>query len=166
MRPRNFRWVRRRQRRVSWSEETSLTEARDLFDTNFFGALSATTAALPHMRRQQHGRIIFISSVLGFLPAPFMGIYGATKHAIKGYAETLDHEVREFGIRSILVEPSFTATNLVDKQRETAQRLPDLFTCVPHVRRSGLSARASSGVFSRTSLAWEFCRRSERSSPT
>src|SRR5437879_4295945 len=89
-------------------EETSLAEVQDLFDTNFFGAVSATKAVLPHMRRARRGRIIFISSVLGFLPAPFMGIYGATKHAIEGYAETLDHEVREFGIRSILVEPSFT----------------------------------------------------------
>ena len=106
-------------------EETSLAEVQDLFDTNFFGAVSATRVALPHMRRARRGRIIFISSVLGFLPAPFMGIYGATKHAIEGYAETLDHEVREFGIRSILVEPSFTATNLVDKQREAVQRLPD-----------------------------------------
>jgi NAD(P)-dependent dehydrogenase (short-subunit alcohol dehydrogenase family) len=106
-------------------EETSLAEARDLFDTNFFGAVSATTAVLAHMRRARRGRIIFISSVLGFLPAPFMGIYGATKHTIEGYAETLDHEVREFGIRSILIEPTFTATNLVDKQREAAQRLPD-----------------------------------------
>ncbi len=106
-------------------EETSLAEARELFNTNFFGAVSATTTVLPHMRLARSGRIIFISSVLGFLPAPFMGIYGATKHAIEGYAETLDHEVRDFGIRSILVEPSFTATNLVDKQREVVQRLPE-----------------------------------------
>ena len=106
-------------------EETSLAEAWDLFNTNFFGAVSATMSVLPHMRRARRGRIIFISSVLGFLPAPFMGIYGATKHAIEGYAETLDHEVRDVGIRSILVEPSFTATNLVDKQREVVQRLPE-----------------------------------------
>ena len=106
-------------------EEVSRDEARDLFDTNFFGAISATTAVLPHMRGARRGRIIFISSVLGFLPAPFMGIYGATKHAIEGFAETLDHEVREFGIRSILVEPGFTATNIVDKQRETTRKLPE-----------------------------------------
>jgi NAD(P)-dependent dehydrogenase (short-subunit alcohol dehydrogenase family) len=106
-------------------EETSLAEAKDLFDTNFFGAMRATTAVLPHMRAARRGRIIFISSVLGFLPAPFMGIYGATKRAIEGYAETLDHEVRDFGIRSILIEPSFTATKLVENQREAAQRLED-----------------------------------------
>jgi NAD(P)-dependent dehydrogenase (short-subunit alcohol dehydrogenase family) len=105
-------------------EETSLAEAKDLFDVNFFGAVRATTAVLPHMRSARRGRIIFVSSVLGFLPAPFMGIYAASKHAIEGYAETLDHEVRAFGIRSVLVEPSFTATALVRNQRETARRLP------------------------------------------
>lgn len=104
-------------------EETSIAEAKELFETNFFGALRTTTAVLPHLRSAQHGRIIFISSVLGFLPAPFMGIYGASKHALEAYAETLDHEVRGFGVRSILVEPSFTATRLVSNQREAAKRL-------------------------------------------
>jgi NAD(P)-dependent dehydrogenase (short-subunit alcohol dehydrogenase family) len=106
-------------------EETSMVEARDLFDINFFGAMRATTAVLPHMRAARSGRIIFISSVLGFLPAPFMGIYGATKHAIEGYAETLDHEVREFGIRSILIEPTFTATKLVEAQCQTARKVSE-----------------------------------------
>jgi len=106
-------------------EETSVAEAKELFDTNFFGAMRATAAVLPHMRAARRGRILFVSSVLGFLPAPFMGIYGATKHALEGYAETLDHEVREFGIRSILIEPTFTATGLVGSQREAAPRVPE-----------------------------------------
>jgi NAD(P)-dependent dehydrogenase (short-subunit alcohol dehydrogenase family) len=105
-------------------EETSLEEAKELFDVNFFGAVRATTAVLPHMRAARRGRIIFMGSVLGFLPAPFMGVYSASKHALEGYAESLDHEVRSFGIRSILVEPSFTATQLVKNQAEASQRLP------------------------------------------
>jgi NAD(P)-dependent dehydrogenase (short-subunit alcohol dehydrogenase family) len=104
-------------------EETSIAEAKDLFETNFFGVLRTTTAVLPYMRAARRGRILFISSVLGFLPAPFMGIYSASKHAIEGYAETLDHEVRGFGVRSILVEPSFTATRLVKQRREAARHL-------------------------------------------
>src|SRR5262249_33307928 len=52
------------------------------------------------------------SSVLGFLPGPYMGIYAATKHALEGYTETLDHEVRHLGIRALLVEPNFTKTGL------------------------------------------------------
>ena len=93
-------------------EETSIEEAQQQFDTNFFGVLRMTKALLPAMRRQRFGRIVNISSVLGFLPAPYMGIYAATKHAVEGYTETLDHEVRHFGIRALLVEPNFTKTGL------------------------------------------------------
>jgi NAD(P)-dependent dehydrogenase (short-subunit alcohol dehydrogenase family) len=93
-------------------EETSVAEAQALFDTNLFGALRTSQAVLPHMREQRSGRIINVSSVLGFLPAPYMGLYSATKHAIEGLSETLDHEVRNFGVRVVLVEPSFTKTNL------------------------------------------------------
>ena len=65
---------------------------------------------LPHMRAQGSGRIINLSSVLGFIPAPYMAVYGASKHAIEGYSESLDHEVRQYGVRSLLVEPAYTNT--------------------------------------------------------
>ncbi|MGH9843295.1 MAG: SDR family NAD(P)-dependent oxidoreductase, partial [Blastocatellia bacterium] len=61
---------------------------------------------------QKYGRIANISSVLGFLPAPYMGIYAASKHALEGYSESLDHEVRQFGIRVSVIEPGFTRTSL------------------------------------------------------
>ncbi len=93
-------------------EETSVAEAQALFETNFFGILRTTQAVLPHMRQHQFGRIINVSSVLGFLPAPYMGLYAASKHAVEGLSETLDHEVRNFGIRVVLIEPSYTKTNL------------------------------------------------------
>ena len=93
-------------------EETSLAQAQDLFDVNFFGAVRMTQAVLPSMRAQKSGRIIFISSVLGFLPAPFMGFYAASKHALEGLAESLDHETRTLGIRAALVEPAWTRTQL------------------------------------------------------
>ncbi len=95
---------------VGGVEETSIAEAQALFDTNVFGALRLIKAALPAMRAQRSGRIVNISSVLGFLPAPFMGLYAASKHALEGLTESLDHEVRAFGIRAVLVEPSFTVT--------------------------------------------------------
>lgn len=94
------------------TEESSIAEGKALFDTNVWGVLRTIQAVLPHMREQKSGRIVNISSVLGFLPAPYMGLYAASKHAIEGMSESLDHEVREFGIRVTLVEPSFTKTNL------------------------------------------------------
>ncbi|WP_342616289.1 oxidoreductase [Rhodoferax sp. GW822-FHT02A01] len=107
------------------TEETSIAEAQTLFDTNLFGLLRTIKAVLPHMRAQQSGRIVNISSVLGFLPAPYMSLYSASKHAVEGLSETLDHEVRQFGIRVALVEPSFTKTNLDLNAPQTVARISD-----------------------------------------
>src|SRR5437763_622107 len=62
------------------------------------------------MRRQGSGRIINIGSVLGFLPMPYGALYAATKHAVEGYSESLDHELRTRGIRVSVVEPAYTKT--------------------------------------------------------
>jgi NAD(P)-dependent dehydrogenase (short-subunit alcohol dehydrogenase family) len=93
------------------AEESSIEQARALFETNLFGSIRLTRAVLPHMREQGSGRIINVSSVLGFTPAPFMALYAASKHAIEGYSESLDHEVREYGVRVLLVEPAYTRTS-------------------------------------------------------
>jgi NAD(P)-dependent dehydrogenase (short-subunit alcohol dehydrogenase family) len=92
------------------AEESSIEQARSIFDTNFFGIVRMTRAVVPHMRYQGSGRIINIGSVLGFLPAPYMALYSATKHAIEGYSESLDHELRTRGIRVTVVEPAYTKT--------------------------------------------------------
>jgi len=92
------------------AEESSLEQARSIFDTNFFGVVRMTRAVLPHMRRQGSGRILNIGSVLGFLPMPYGALYAATKHAIEGYSESLDHEVRTRGIRVSVIEPAYTNT--------------------------------------------------------
>lgn len=105
------------------AEETSIAEAETLFDTNLFGILRMVKAVLPHMREQRSGRIVNVSSVLGFLPAPYMALYAASKHAVEGLSETLDHEVRPFGVRVTLVEPSFTKTNLDLNAPQTASTI-------------------------------------------
>jgi NAD(P)-dependent dehydrogenase (short-subunit alcohol dehydrogenase family) len=92
------------------AEESSMEQARSIFETNFFGIVRMTRSVTPHMRRQGSGRIINIGSVLGFLPAPYMALYAATKHAIEGYSESLDHELRTRGIRVAVVEPAYTKT--------------------------------------------------------
>jgi NAD(P)-dependent dehydrogenase (short-subunit alcohol dehydrogenase family) len=93
-------------------EESSLPQAQALFETNFFGVVRMTKAVLPIMRSQRQGRLINLSSVVGFLPAPYMGFYAASKHALEGYTESLDHEVRKFGIRAVLIEPGFIRTQI------------------------------------------------------
>ena len=92
------------------AEESSIEQARALFETNLFGTIRATRAALPHMREQGGGRVINVSSVVGLIPVPYMALYASSKHALEGYSESLDHEVREHGIRVLLVEPGFTRT--------------------------------------------------------
>ncbi|UXN68187.1 oxidoreductase (plasmid) [Devosia neptuniae] len=95
---------------IGGAEESSIEQAQALFNVNVFGVMRATNAVLPYMRAQQSGRIINISSVLGFIPSPFAATYSATKHAVEGHSESLDHEMRSFGIRVVLVEPYFTHT--------------------------------------------------------
>ena len=92
------------------AEESSIEQAQAIFDTNFFGTVRMTRAVVPHMRRQGGGRILNIGSVLGFLPMPYGALYAATKHAIEGYSESLDHELRTRGIRVSVIEPAFTKT--------------------------------------------------------
>jgi NAD(P)-dependent dehydrogenase (short-subunit alcohol dehydrogenase family) len=92
------------------AEESSIEQARSIFETNFFGIVRMTRAVVPHMRRQRAGRIINIGSVLGFLPMPYAALYAATKHAVEGYSESLDHELRTRGIRVSVIEPAYTKT--------------------------------------------------------
>jgi NAD(P)-dependent dehydrogenase (short-subunit alcohol dehydrogenase family) len=95
---------------VGAGEESSIDQTREVFDINVFGLIRMANAVLPHMRAQGSGRIVNVSSVLGLIPAPFMAVYAATKHAVEGYSESVDHELREHGIRMLLVEPAYTST--------------------------------------------------------
>jgi NAD(P)-dependent dehydrogenase (short-subunit alcohol dehydrogenase family) len=104
-------------------EETTVDESKQVFETNFFGVLRMTQAVLGHMRERRSGRIINIGSVVGLLPAPYQGIYCATKHALEGYSESLDHEVRQFGIRVSVIEPSFTRTNYAQNSQSVSNPL-------------------------------------------
>jgi short-subunit dehydrogenase len=93
------------------AEESSMAQVQALFETNFHGVVRVTNAVLPIMRSQGYGRIFNVGSALGFIPAPYNAYYSATKHAIEGYSESLDHEVREFGVRVAVIEPAATQTS-------------------------------------------------------
>ena len=96
------------------AEESSAAQAKVLFDVNVFGVLRLTNAVLPIMRGQGRGRIINLGSLVGLIPAPFNALYSSSKHAIEGYSESLDHEVRTQGIRVVLVEPGGIRTSFED----------------------------------------------------
>lgn len=118
--------------------ESSMEQTRAIFDTNFFGIVRMTNAVLPQMRKQGSGRILNIGSVLGFMPAPYMALYCATKHAVEGYSESLDHELRTRGIRVSVIEPAYTRTQFeantlepdaqLDEYRATRAALRELMT--------------------------------------
>ncbi len=93
------------------AEESSIAQVRALFETNFHGVVRVTNAVLPIMRERRKGRILNVGSGLGFIPAPYSAYYSATKHALEGYSESLDHEVREFGVRVSVIEPAATNTS-------------------------------------------------------
>jgi NAD(P)-dependent dehydrogenase (short-subunit alcohol dehydrogenase family) len=93
------------------AEESSIAQAQRVFDVNVFGVARVVNAVLPIMRKQKSGRIVNMSSILGLIPSPFNAFYSSTKHAIERYTESLDHEIRSFGIRAVLVEPGVTKTS-------------------------------------------------------
>lgn len=93
-------------------EEATEQEARDQFETNFFGTLWLTQAVLPIMRKQQNGHIIQVSSILGIATLPIIGLYNASKFAVEGLTETLASEVKQFGINVTLVEPNGYVTDI------------------------------------------------------
>jgi NADP-dependent 3-hydroxy acid dehydrogenase YdfG len=84
------------------------------FDTNVFGLLAMTRAVLPTMRARGTGRVINISSVVGRTSFPAMGVYGATKYAVEALSDSLRMELAPLGIKVVLIEPGFVATEIVE----------------------------------------------------
>jgi NAD(P)-dependent dehydrogenase (short-subunit alcohol dehydrogenase family) len=106
-------------------EETSISEAKSQFGTNFFGAVRTIKAVLPIMRQQGRGQIINISSIAGLIASPFQAFYCASKYALEGYTEALRHEVKRFNIKVSMVEPGFFKTNLENASINSAGSIHD-----------------------------------------
>jgi NAD(P)-dependent dehydrogenase (short-subunit alcohol dehydrogenase family) len=104
-------------------EETSLDEARGQLETNFWGAVRLTQHVLPRMRERRSGRILNVTSVLGFMPVPFHAFYVASKHALEGYSEALALEVRPFGVFVTVIEPSFINSSFFEHREEASASL-------------------------------------------
>lgn len=93
-------------------EDTPTDEMRNVFNTNFFGAIDVMKGVLPQMRTQQSGLIINVTSIAGYMGLPFRGLYSATKGALELVTEATRMEVREFGIEVTNVAPGDFATNI------------------------------------------------------
>jgi NAD(P)-dependent dehydrogenase (short-subunit alcohol dehydrogenase family) len=105
------------------AEETSIEEAKEQFETNFFGVVRMVKAALPGMREARSGRIITIGSVAGLLAIPYNAFYSSTKFALEGYMEALWFELKPFGIAVSLIEPGFVRTPINQAARLAAKPL-------------------------------------------
>ena len=94
-------------------EEISDKAFRAQMETNFFGPLNVTRAVLPVMRKQRSGHVITFSSVAGLVGQDFTSAYSASKFALEGWMEALQHDVEPFGIATTIVEPGFFRTELL-----------------------------------------------------
>jgi NAD(P)-dependent dehydrogenase (short-subunit alcohol dehydrogenase family) len=97
---------------AGFAEDIKLDELRLQFETNFFGAVAMTKAALPTMRRQRSGHIIQVSSIAGLHGSVTVSSYSASKHALEGWSESLRMEVNSLGIKVVLVEPGAFQTDI------------------------------------------------------
>jgi NAD(P)-dependent dehydrogenase (short-subunit alcohol dehydrogenase family) len=119
-------------------EELSEQDARDQIETNVFGALWITQAALPYLREQRSGHIIQVSSIGGISAFPLVGIYHASKWALEGFSQALAQEVAPFGVHVTLIEPGGFDTDWSGPSARHADPLPaydELRAAVEAVRR-------------------------------
>ena len=106
-------------------EEISIDEAKEQFETNYFGVARMVKAVLPSMRQRKQGQIVNVSSLSGLSAIPFMGIYSASKFALEGFTEALRLEVAPFNIHVSLTEAGFLKTPMMNKRQVSAGQLKD-----------------------------------------
>lgn len=120
-------------------EEVTEKEARAQIETNLFGALWVTQAALPFLRAQGSGHIIQVSSIGGISAFPIVGLYHASKWALEGLSQSLQQEVAGFGIHVTLIEPGGFSTDWSGDSAIRSEPHPDyaeLHSKVDEMRKS------------------------------
>ena len=126
-------------------EELTEQEAREQMETNVFGALWITQAALPFLREQRSGHIIQVSSIGGITAFPNIGIYNASKWALEGFSQALADEVADFGIHVTLIEPGAFSTDWGGASARHSEPLP-AYAEVHAKAEAARQARASRGA--------------------
>jgi NAD(P)-dependent dehydrogenase (short-subunit alcohol dehydrogenase family) len=115
-------------------EETTEEELRALFDVHVFGPAALVRAVLPHMRERRSGAIVQMSSMGGQLSFAGFSAYSGTKFALEGMSEALADEVREFGIKVLIVEPGAFRTGLFETDRAGTSADSGVYTKVSETR--------------------------------
>lgn len=103
-------------------ETLDADQVRRQFDTNVFGLMEVTRAALPLFRAQGAGTVVNVSSMVGRIPLPLYSIYNASKHAVEGFTEGLTYELDPLNIRVKLVEPGAVNTNFFGRSADRANK--------------------------------------------
>lgn len=126
-------------------EELSEQEARDQIETNVFGALWITQAALPYLREQRSGHIVQVSSIGGISAFPNIGIYHASKWALEGFSQALAQEVAPFGVHVTLIEPGGFSTDWAGPSAKHATPLADYAEIKEEAQRARSRRAANPG---------------------
>ena len=103
-------------------EDITLDQAKEQFETNFFGVVRLVKEVLPVMRKQRNGIIVNVSSGAGRVAIPVSSAYVATKFALEGLSESMRYELKEFGINIIIIEPGVIRTNFVENMKTAGTR--------------------------------------------
>jgi short-subunit dehydrogenase len=135
-------------------EELSIEEFKERFETNVFGVIRVTKSVLPIMRKQRHGTIANISSIVGRIGFPLTPAYVSSKFALEGLSESIAYELEQFGIKVILVEPGVIKTNFdsnlkIGKNVSAASTINDRnspYADITEKRLAGFKPRFKNGL--------------------
>lgn len=103
-------------------EDIEPEEVEQHFETNVYGLLNTTQAALP-MLRENNGRVVNVASLAGHITAPYWGVYSATKHAVEAVSDALRMEMKPFDVDVIIVEPGPVRTGFNEEGRDHLHEL-------------------------------------------
>jgi NAD(P)-dependent dehydrogenase (short-subunit alcohol dehydrogenase family) len=140
-------------------EDLQLEDWRRQFETNVFGVLRVTQAALPSMRERKRGRILMMSSVAGLLTVPAQGAYSSSKHALEGLTNALRLEMYPFGIHVILIEPGYIPTGMSQTAADLTKGYKEIFSTGPYAKLYDFFIAATKKARSSSKTTPEDCAR-------
>ena len=127
-------------------EEVEVKEYMEQFETNFFSIVRLVKCVIPHMRKQQSGMIINISSIAGRIGFPASSAYASSKFALEGLSECMRYELGKFGIKTILIEPGVIKTDFIDSMKIAKSRSDSPYKQINQTMLDGAKLMAEMGT--------------------